>query len=206
MVTSMWQRGLSESRRLCARCVRNDGRISKRALYSTDVHPPAPGRLFHLLTDRGLVNQIAGNGNVLQRVLETRRVGVYAGVDPTAPSLHLGHLLPLMVLFWMYIHGHNVITLVGGATARIGDPSGRQTPRAQTLDETRKQNLDGIWGQMELLWTNATAYLQRRGYERTVGTRRLLNNASWLEGLSALEFLQVLGSGTRIGAMLGRDT
>ena len=56
-------------------------------------------------------------------------MGAYVGVDPTADSMHIGHLLPFMPLFWLWFHGHPAITLLGGATARIGDPTGRLTDR-----------------------------------------------------------------------------
>ena len=65
------------------------------------------------LEERGLVNQIVGNRDDLERVLVERRVGVYCGVDPTAQSLHVGHIVPFMALGWLYIHGYSSTFLVG---------------------------------------------------------------------------------------------
>lgn len=66
------------------------------------------------LEERGLVNQIIGNRDDLNKVLVDRRVGAYCGVDPTAASLHIGHMVPLMALSWMYIHGYQTTFLVSG--------------------------------------------------------------------------------------------
>lgn len=68
--------------------------------------------ILEKLEERGLVNQIVGNRDDLNQVLTERRVGVYCGVDPTAPSLHVGHIVPLMALSWMYIHGYSTTFLV----------------------------------------------------------------------------------------------
>lgn len=64
------------------------------------------------LEERGLVNQIVGNRDALNKALIDRRVGAYCGVDPTAPSLHIGHMVPLMALSWMFIHGYQSTFLV----------------------------------------------------------------------------------------------
>lgn len=68
--------------------------------------------MLEKLEERGLVNQIVGNRDDLNKVLTERRVGVYCGVDPTAASLHIGHMVPLMALSWMYIHGYSSNFLV----------------------------------------------------------------------------------------------
>lgn len=68
--------------------------------------------VLEVLEERGLVNQIVGTRDSLHEVLKESRVGVYCGVDPTAPSLHVGHIVPFMALGWMYIHGYSVTFLV----------------------------------------------------------------------------------------------
>lgn len=134
-------------------------------------------------------------------------MGFYAGIDPTAPSLHLGHLLPLMVLFWLYHHGHNVVSLVGGATARVGDPSGRLTSRAKTAEVVHETNFKAMYSQVGRIWDNALQYGQRHGYQaEEAGKKELLDNAAWLDNLNILDFLKMMGNGMRLGAMLGRDT
>ena len=106
----------------CIRCSLRQR--SRRAFHTTPRWRQRIGVLT-VLEERGLVNQIAGDRDDLDRILQTKKAATYAGIDPTAPSLHLGHLLPLMVLFWLSLHGNTVVSLVGGATARVGDPSGR---------------------------------------------------------------------------------
>ncbi|KAK1811587.1 Sterol O-acyltransferase 2 (Sterol-ester synthase 2) [Friedmanniomyces endolithicus] len=145
--------------------------------------------------------------DALDRLLQSRKVGFYAGIDPTAPSLHLGHLLPLMVLFWLYHHGHHVVSLVGGATARVGDPSGRLTSRTTTAESVHDANFTAMHAQLGQLWSNAQLYGRRHGHEEaSLGKRQLLNNATWLDQLNVLDFLRTMGNGMRLGAMLGRDT
>ncbi|KAK5171750.1 tyrosyl-tRNA synthetase [Saxophila tyrrhenica] len=163
--------------------------------------------LLDTLESRGLINQIAGDRNALHSLLQSKKLSFYAGIDPTAPSLHLGHLLPLMVLFWTAIHGHNAVSLVGGATARVGDPSGRLTSRADTAGEVQRTNFKSMFSQVGSLWKTALLYAERSGNEKEkMGQQTLLDNAQWLDGLTVLDFLKMLGSGMRLGTMLGRDT
>ncbi|OQO12672.1 hypothetical protein B0A48_02135 [Cryoendolithus antarcticus] len=164
-------------------------------------------RWAKLLEARGYIKDIAGDRNVLSKLLRKKQVGVYAGIDPTAPSLHLGHLLPLMVLFWVYLHGHHAVSLIGGATARVGDPSGRLKSRERTASSVHASNAQSLHVQVETLWQNATASGRRHGHEQKPEWRRqLLDNADWLGKVDIVSFLQLLGSGMRIGTMLGRDT
>nr|POE77685.1 tyrosine--trna ligase, mitochondrial [Quercus suber] len=145
--------------------------------------------------------------NALDKLLRTRRVGFYAGIDPTAPSLHLGHLLPLMVLFWLYHHGHHVVSLIGGATAQVGDPSGRLVSRTKTDEDVHESNNGAMTEQVERLWKRAVEYGQRHRLDSDhSGKLELLNNEAWLAKLNILSFLKTMGNGTRIGTMLGRDT
>lgn len=159
------------------------------------------------LEERGYIKQLAGDRNTLEHLLRSRKVGFYAGIDPTAPSLHLGHLLPLMVLFWVSLHGHNVVLLVGGATARVGDPSGRLTSRTKTAEDVQESNFKAMFTQTGQLWKNVVNYARRHGYEESkIGQHDLLNNGEWLDNLNVLDFLKTLGNGMRVGTMLGRDT
>lgn len=112
-----------------------------------------------------------------------------------------------MLLFWLYHHGHHVVSLVGGATAKVGDPSGRLTARAKTAESTIEGNLERMHTQLGSLWENVLRYGKRHGQEQgNVGTKEVLNNATWLEGLKVLMFLRMMGNGARLGTMLGRDT
>lgn len=203
-------RAFLQERYICARCVwsqlSNASRV--RAFHATSrTEQKQQSNLLDLLEERGYVSQIAGDRNALHKLLRTKKVGFYAGVDPTAPSLHLGHLLPLMTLFWVSLYGHHAVSLVGGATARVGDPSGRLTSRAKTTDDAQVSNASAMYSQTSQLWRTAMRYAYRHGYDREEReSHTLLNNADWLAKLNVLDFLRVLGNGMRIGTMLGRDT
>lgn len=139
--------------------------------------------------------------------MTTKRLGAYVGIDPTAPSLHVGHMLPLMSLFWMYVHGYHAVTLVGGATAKIGDPTDRLVTREDVERKTRTQNTIRVHYQLKKLWVNVEAYGLKYGYKWDWSWRRaLVNNNSWMNKLTVMELLQILGPGVRIGPMLGKDT
>lgn len=139
--------------------------------------------------------------------MTNKRIGAYCGVDPTAPSLHVGHLLPFMVIFWMYLHGFHAVTVLGGATAKIGDPIGRTTPREQQAAATRKTNMALMHIQLKKLWESVERIGRKHGYVREWAWRRaLMNNNTWLNKLDIVEFLKTMGSGIRLGPMLSRDT
>jgi tyrosyl-tRNA synthetase len=195
---------------VCPRCAIRA--FVRRPQPSRYVHTTPPQNaqetgVLNILEERGLVSQIAGDSLVLRKLLAQSKLGIYAGIDPTAPSLHLGHMLPLMVLFWLHNYGHNVVSLVGGATATLGDPSGRLTSRAKTADSVHESNFKEMFAQLGRLWKNAESYAERHGYQsQRRGQLELLDNAAWHKNLTALELAKVLGSGTRLGAMLSRDT
>ena len=152
-----------------------------------------------------------------------KRVGAYVGIDPTAPSLHVGHLVPLMSLFWLYIHGFHAVTLVsdllpltrgganihqlGGATAQIGDPTGRITSRERVASSERKANMATMHIGLKKLWINVETHARKYGYMwEWAWHRELVNNNAWINKLPMIEVLKLLGPGVRIGTMLGRDT
>lgn len=117
--------------------------------------------------------------------------------------------MPLMILFWLHTYGHSTVSLVGGATARVGDPTGRLTTRDGMEQSTYKRNVDGITAQVRSLWSNIDPLLAkhgRGGVEEERGTWQVRNNREWLDGLSIVDFLRYMGMGARMGTMLGRDT
>ena len=191
---------------VCSRCARHQliGRSIRRTIHTSPSVKQNQRSVLTLLEERGYINQIAGDRKALASRLRSKNVGFYAGIDPTAPSLHLGHLLPVMVLFWLSVHGYPVVSLVGGGTARVGDPSGRLTSRAKTAETVQKSHFEAMYDQTDTLWKNAMSYAQRHGHQE--GKYRLLNNAEWLDKLNVLDFLKTLGNGMRLGTMLGRDT
>jgi tyrosyl-tRNA synthetase len=140
-------------------------------------------------------------------MMTDRRLGAYVGIDPTAASLHIGHLIPLMCLFWMYLHGYHTISLLGGATAKIGDPTDRLTTRENEIPAIRTANMTRMHYQLKKLWLNAEAVGRKRGYiEEWSWHRELVNNNGWWNKQPMLEVLQILGPGMRLGSMLARDT
>lgn len=171
------------------------------------VHNETGAHFFKMLEERGFVHQIAGERDVVEKLMTNKRVGAYVGIDPTASSLHVGHLLPLMSLFWMYVHGYHAVTLLGGATAKVGDPTGRLTARAKEHSSIRAANMVNMHYQLKKLWVNVEQYGRKFGYNHEWSWHReLVNNNTWLNKLSALELFQILGSGMRMGSMLAKDT
>jgi tyrosyl-tRNA synthetase len=79
-----------------------------------DIETGARPSMLSLLEERGFVKQVAGGRDALDWLLTRKPVGAYVGVDPTAPSMHVGHLLPLMALYWLHLHGYRTVTLVSG--------------------------------------------------------------------------------------------
>ena len=136
-----------------------------------------------------------------------KRLGVYVGIDPTASSLHIGHLLPMMSMFWMYVHGYHTVQLLGGATAKIGDPTDRLTTRESEPAAIRTANMANMHLQLKKIWDNVEAYGRKYGYVRAWSWHKeLVNNNAWWNKQPMLEVLQVLGPGMRLGSMLARDT
>lgn len=143
----------------------------------------------------------------ISRLMKRKRIGAYVGIDPTANSLHVGHLLPLMPLFWMYLHGYTAVSLVGGATARIGDPTDRLQSREIADNKDIALNLAKIHYQLKRIWVNVDEMGRRFGYEKEWATRRsLVNNSVWWNKVPLQDVMKRLGRYIRIGPMLSRDT
>lgn len=139
--------------------------------------------------------------------MRTKRIGAYVGIDPTADSMHVGHILPLMPLFWMWFNGYPAITLIGGSTARVGDPSGRLQTREDMSNSDISKNIAKMHVQLKKIWTNVISLRGKYGYEPDWAAKHhLLNNNMWLGGLTIYEFAKRIGRFQRIGPMLGRET
>ncbi|KAK2766671.1 tyrosyl-tRNA synthetase [Arachnomyces sp. PD_36] len=162
---------------------------------------------IQMLDERGLLNSVAGERDLLEKIINEKRVGIYSGVDPTGPSLHIGHMLPFMVLAWAYVYGIRSVWLLGGSTAQVGDPSGRLEGRKKTHSSVRKANMANMHMQLKRLGMSVERYGEKYGYQREWSWRRVLqNNNTWWNKQPMLEVMRDLGSWTRIGPMLGRDT
>ncbi|MFN4906792.1 MAG: tyrosine--tRNA ligase [Planctomycetota bacterium] len=142
---------------------------------------------------RGLIHQ-STEPKELSQQLEKPTV-VYAGFDPTADSLHVGSLLPLMMLRRFQQAGHRPVALVGGATGMIGDPSGKTDERQLLSKETLQANVDGIRRQLG-------HFLDFTGPSAAI----LVNNFDWMHGFSFLDFLRDVGKNFPINVMLTKDS
>jgi len=163
--------------------------------------------MLAILEERGFIHAIAGERNAVDKLMIDKRIGAYCGVDPTAPSLHVGHMLPFMALFWMHIHGFRTISLIGGATAAIGDPTGRTTDRPVMTSTERKANITSIHFQLKRIWLNLEQLARKHDhpYEK-YWQRGIENNSVWWNNVTFIEVLKHLGRGLRLGSMLSRDT
>jgi tyrosyl-tRNA synthetase len=147
--------------------------------------------VLDILMERGFVEQTTGDEAV--RDLLTRQIACYIGFDPTASSLHVGSLIPIMALAHMQRNGHRPIALVGGGTALVGDPSGKTEMRQMlTLDEV-EQNAKCIKEQLG------------RFIEFGDGRAALLNNAEWLLELGYIPFLRDIGRHFSVNRMLASE-
>ena len=130
---------------------------------------------------RGLVADMA-NRDELERLLAPGAppITFYVGFDPTADSLHLGSLIPILILRRFQLAGHRAIAVAGGATGMIGDPSGKSAERNLLSPESLEANIAGIQGQLSRLLD----------FESKANPALLLNNADWVRPISILDFLR----------------
>jgi tyrosyl-tRNA synthetase len=157
---------------------------------------PAPGRaLLDDLAARGLVHDSTDRDQLGAR-LDEGPITLYAGFDPTADSLHVGHLVPLLLLRRFQLAGHRPIALAGGATGMIGDPSGRSEERNLLDRDALDANTSAIKVQLGRFIDFAPGPAQAE----------LVDNRDWTEPLSALEFLRDVGKHVTVGVMLAKDS
>ncbi len=144
--------------------------------------------LFEDLKWRGLTYAMTDPS--IEKVLNQEKVTFYLGADPTADSLHVGHLLAYLVAKRLMISGHKPILVIGGGTGLIGDPSFKNTERQLLTIETSLQNAAGITKQVKHLLPNAT----------------VVNNYDWLSSLNAIEFLRDIGKNFNVSYMMSKDS
>jgi tyrosyl-tRNA synthetase len=151
--------------------------------------------VFAELQWRGLINQTTDEAN-LPRLLAEKMRTVYAGFDPTADSLHVGHLMALMILRRFQRSGHRPIALLGGATGMIGDPSGKSEERMLLSPEVLQANVAGMEVQLR-------KFLDFDGGSRSA---ILVNNRDWVSRFGYLEFLRDVGKHFPVNVMLAKDS
>ena len=150
---------------------------------------------LHTLSERGFIHQTSDDAG-LDALLNEETVTAYIGYDPTASCLHAGHLIQIMMLHWFQKTGHRPITLMGGGTGMIGDPSFKDEARQLMTPEKIDENLAGIK-------KNFSNYL-------TFGDGKtdalMINNADWLMGINYVEFLRDVGRHFSVNRMLSFDS
>lgn len=150
--------------------------------------------LLTALQKRGMIEQISDEP-AIRELLAKQQVSLYVGFDPTARSLHIGSLLPMMVLAHLQRAGHRPIAVVGGATGMIGDPSGRSSERNLLGDDDLAANLAGIREQL-------ANFLSFEGENAA----RLVNNADWTTPISYIEWLRDVGKFFTVNYMMGKES
>jgi tyrosyl-tRNA synthetase len=148
--------------------------------------------IFDIFEERGFVEQVTDK-NHLRKLLE-RPVTCYIGFDPTASSLHVGSLIPIMSLAHMQKAGHRPIALVGGGTALVGDPSGKAEMRPIMSREQIDQNAQGLKKQLS------------RFIDFSHGKATMANNADWLTDLNYVDFLRDIGRHFSVNRMLSAES
>ncbi|SFB96835.1 tyrosyl-tRNA synthetase [Alkalibacterium subtropicum] len=143
---------------------------------------------------RGAINQQTDEEG-LRELTNEKDIALYCGIDPSGDSMHVGHLIPFMILKRFQLAGHKPVILIGGGTGSIGDPSGRNSERVlQTMDQI-EMNAEKLSGQMRQLFEAGS---EQSGI-------KLVNNYDWLKELSFLDFLRDFGKEFNINTMLAKD-
>ena len=150
--------------------------------------------LINELQQRGLIAQTT-DAEALQQLLDQEQISLYCGFDPTADSLHIGHLLPVLALRRFQLAGHKPIALVGGATGMIGDPSFKAVERSLNTPET-------VAGWVEKIRNQLTPFLSFDGENAAV----MANNHDWFGGMGCLDFLRDIGKHFSVNAMMNKES
>ena len=150
---------------------------------------------LNILAERGFIHQVS-ESDVLDARAQAGAITAYIGFDCTATSLHVGSLLPIMMLYWLQQTGHRPIALMGGGTTRVGDPSGKDESRRILTDEMIEQNLTGI----------RAIFSKFLKFEGAGGNAVMANNADWLNKLNYIDFLRDVGRHFSVNRMLSFDS
>src|SRR5690625_2711029 len=151
--------------------------------------------LLHELIERGLVNQITDEEG-LEKNLNENKITLYCGFDPTADSLHVGHLVPLLMLRRFQNEGHRPVALVGGGTGLIGDPSFRNEERQLNDESVVKDWSDQLKNQI-------SKFID---FDREENPAQIVNNYEWLSTMSAIELLRDVGKHFSVNYMLAKES
>lgn len=154
---------------------------------------------LHILETRGFIHQ-GTDLEGLDALMAREKISAYIGFDCTAPSLHVGSLIQIMVLYWLQRCGHTPVVLMGGATTKIGDPTGKDSARPPLDDATIALNMAGIRQVF-------AKFLDFDGSATRAANKAIMvNNADWLDGLGYMQLLREVGRHFSINRMLTMDS
>lgn len=149
--------------------------------------------LFETLKERGYIYQTT-NEEEVKKLLNGEPTVAYVGIDPTADSLHLGHCLPLVMAKYLQDAGHKIIVVLGGATAMIGDPSGKTDMRKMVTSDFVNKNRPGIE-------ESISKFIRLDGDNPAI----IVNNADWFKGYDYIDFMRDIGVHFNVNKMLSCD-
>ena len=174
--------------------------------------------VIETLKTRRLISHCS-NAEALIKITAKKKITAYLGVDCTADSLHVGHVIPLMVARWLLRFGHNIVILLGGATTRIGDPSGKDKTRPQLEDQVIKNNMESIKSSLEHFLRDTRIENARQEVEHSEeslnglkdllpawGTVKFVDNAEWFDQIKYVDFLRDYGKYFSVSEMLSLDS
>ncbi len=150
---------------------------------------------LNVLATRGFIHQLS-EPEALDALTKSARITAYIGFDCTAPSLHVGSLVQIMMLYWAQQTGHRPIALMGGGTTRVGDPSGKDESRKILTDDMIDENLKGI----------RAVFSKFLKFGDGAGDAIMANNADWLNSLNYVDFLRDVGRHFSVNRMLSFDS
>ena len=155
---------------------------------------------FNIMVERGFYNQCTNDTGFDEYLADCEKKGTpavgYLGSDPTGDSLHVGHIVPVMMLRWFQKCGHKPLTLVGGATARIGDPSGKDKLRPFLSEETLAHNTEGL----------KKSFRKFLNFETGANAAEMVDNWDWFKDINYLAFLRDIGTCYSVNRMLTMES
>src|SRR5579885_2764230 len=150
---------------------------------------------LNVLSSRGFIQQIS-EPDALDALACEKAITAYIGFDCTAPSLHVGNLVSIMLLYWLQQTGHRPIALMGGGTTRVGDPSGKDESRRIITEQAIEDNLRSI----------RAVFAKFLKFDGHGGNALMANNADWLNSLNYIDFLRDVGRHFSVNRMLSFDS
>ena len=157
--------------------------------------------VFEALNERGFIKQVT-NAEQVTRLLAEKQVTYYVGFDPTAPSLHIGSLVPIMAMAHLQRAGHKPIAIIGGGTTMIGDPTDKTEMRPMLLQEQISENGAAILSQLQRYLNLNNTLTNTANSQPSSKVGGFFNNADWLLSINYIEFLRDIGKHFRVNEMI----